>query len=385
MEVLEIARENEHPGARGQPVRPAVLRAAAAARDALGRMTTASSTSARSRRPSLPASGSGWAARSARYSRETRVGERGGGPLAELVHADGHLGVPLDRRLEGADRHLPRRVPRAARRDAARPRRAPARAALDGPERRLLRLAHAARQPRLEGDAAARRQGARRLHARHRVLRRRRRPQRDAAVVLLPDPGLHPRGHPPARHRHQRRARAAQRVLADRTARRSTPPHARASCPRTSAEHHGRHPPLPHRRARRRHLARARRLAALRPAGRRQPPRARPRGRAARSRRLAARGYFAPTRPTSSGPPCTVRAARTARCAACSSSSASRSSARARMPPGWPGTSPPRRPSSPAPASRLRARSRCPATRSASSAPTPCSTRSPTSCRCPSS
>ena len=96
------------------------------------------------------------------------------------------------------------------RRDAmlARAARAPADLQLDRPQRRLLRLAHAARLPRLEGDAAARGQGAGRLHPGHGVLRRRGRAQLHAAVVLLPDARLHPGGHPPARHRHQRRARA---------------------------------------------------------------------------------------------------------------------------------------------------------------------------------
>ncbi len=84
-----------------------------------------------------------------------------------------------------------------------------------GPHRRLLRLAAAARAPRLEGDAAARGQRARRLHPGHRVLRRRHRPERDAALVLLPHARLHPRGHPPAVDRHQRRAEPAQRLRAD--------------------------------------------------------------------------------------------------------------------------------------------------------------------------
>ncbi len=62
----------------------------------------------------------------------------------------------------------------------------------------------------------ARCEGARRLHAGHRVLRRRHRSHGDAPVVLLPDARLHPGRHPPPRDRHHRRTRAAQRVLADR-------------------------------------------------------------------------------------------------------------------------------------------------------------------------
>ena len=82
----------------------------------------------------------------------------------ELVHPADHLRVPVHRGLARADRHLPRRLPRASRRDASGPRRLPARPELDRPQRRLLRLGHPAREPGLEVDAPESREGARRLH-----------------------------------------------------------------------------------------------------------------------------------------------------------------------------------------------------------------------------
>src|SRR5690606_8997812 len=54
--------------------------------------------------------------------------------------------------------------------------------------------------------------------ARHRVLRRRGRAVADPAVVLLPDPRIHPGGRAPPVGRHQRRARPPRRVRADRPA-----------------------------------------------------------------------------------------------------------------------------------------------------------------------
>ena len=86
LEILEIARDERHPRARGQPVRPALLRRAAAAGDALGRggrrrLPRHLLEDARARLPRR------LGPRPARHPREARPGERGRGALAELVHA----------------------------------------------------------------------------------------------------------------------------------------------------------------------------------------------------------------------------------------------------------------------------------------------------------
>ena len=59
---------------------------------------------------------------------------------------------------------------------------------VERPGRRLLRVADPARGRRREGDAAAGGDGAGRVRAGHRLLRRRVRQPAAAAVVLLPDP-----------------------------------------------------------------------------------------------------------------------------------------------------------------------------------------------------
>ena len=63
---------------------------------------------------------------------------------------------------------------------------------------------------RRQGDAAPRGHRAGRLRARHRVLRRRVRLRRDAAVLLLPHAGADPGGRTPARRRHRGRDGAAR-------------------------------------------------------------------------------------------------------------------------------------------------------------------------------
>ena len=77
-----------------------------------------------------------------------------------------------------------------------------ARAHLDQPQRRVLRVAQPARTPRTQGHAASRGQGTRGVHPRHRVLRRWPGAPEHPALVLLPDAGAHPSGHPPAGDRH---------------------------------------------------------------------------------------------------------------------------------------------------------------------------------------
>ena len=101
------------------------------------------------------------------------------------------------RRLEGADRHLPRRLPRAARRHARGP------GASTCPQLSWTSRTAASTSgsrcptPRLEGDAAACRQGTGGIHAGHRLLRRRQRAQQHPPLVLLSHAGVHPRGYPP--------------------------------------------------------------------------------------------------------------------------------------------------------------------------------------------
>ena len=70
----------------------------------------------------------------------------------ELVQLSSSSRSTSRRRLEGADRHLPRRLPRAQGGDALGTGGVPARAELDQPQRRVLRLAHPAR-PHLDSKA----------------------------------------------------------------------------------------------------------------------------------------------------------------------------------------------------------------------------------------
>ena len=116
-----------HPGARGQPLRPALLRPAAARTRCARSRRTASSTSAPSRRPSPRASGSAGlspptpSARSSCWPTRRRSSRPSS--FTQIVISE----YLVDRRLEGSDRHLPRRLPRAQGRDALRARRVPAR------------------------------------------------------------------------------------------------------------------------------------------------------------------------------------------------------------------------------------------------------------------
>ncbi len=186
-EILEIARAERHPRARGQPLRPAVLRRAGAARAALARRgrrhlprllledagARASASAGRSRRTPSARSSS-----SANESAILSPSSFSQPVISEYLASadwrgqiDTFRGVYRERKdamIEALGEYLPELT-------------------LDEPERRLLRLGHHARAARLEADAAARRQGARRVHPGHGVLRRRRRAPHDAAVVLLSD------------------------------------------------------------------------------------------------------------------------------------------------------------------------------------------------------
>ena len=193
----------------------------------------------------------------------------------------------------------------------------PAGTHLDPAGRRLLRLGDAARRARREGHAAAgdRPRGSPTCpapastptapgHAAH------------AAVLLLPGAGPHPRGGPPAGRRDRAGAGAARRPSAPpRSAhRRAAPARTRragselglsdrdvsAPIARLSATGRGR-------RAGRRAVVRAGRVAALRPAGRGRAARGRGRRRAARRRRGAAARRWRPTRRTRCSSRCTAR------------------------------------------------------------------------------
>ena len=217
------ARER-HPRARGQPLRPALLRPGAAAGDALGRRGGRRSTSAPSPRRSPRASASGgpsprtpsernssWPTRPpcCRRAPSRRSSSRSTcRPPTGRARSTTFRGVYRERRdamLGALHEHLPTLT-------------------LDRAQRRLLRLADPARLPRLQGDAAARGQGARRLHARA----RRSTPTAAAAT---------PCGCRSAIRRPTSSARASagwppsstasssllERVLADRPARRRSP------------------------------------------------------------------------------------------------------------------------------------------------------------------
>ena len=265
----------------------------------------------------------GLGARPARDPREADPRRRVGDPLAELVQPARRVGVPVEHRLAGADRHLPRRVPRAEGRHDRGAGGVPAAAAVDEPERRLLRVGHDARRARLEADAAARREGARGVHAGHRVLRRRTRTARDAAVVLLPDA----RGDPRSASGASRPSSTASSTCSTRSpaparcssrrAPTSTPPRRPTSSSGETPDHERFQWPV-RRRAGRRHLPRARRLAPFRPPRRRCADRGRPSSGAARSRRLPASVPRRTSGPTSCSRRCTGRAARTGRCSTCS-------------------------------------------------------------------
>ena len=103
---------------------------------------------------------------------------------------------------------------------------------LDPARGRLLRLAEAAARARRQAHAAPGGQRARRLRARHRLLRRRQRPRVHAAVLLLPRARPDPRGRAPAGPRHRGRAGPALHLRRGRhrhASARSAAPAARAA------------------------------------------------------------------------------------------------------------------------------------------------------------
>ena len=111
-----------HPGARGQPLRPAGLRRRADARPARrrGRGRDLPRLVLQDLRPRLPGRlGAG----PARRTREAGARPGVGDAVPAVVQPDGGLGVPRPARLAGPDQAVPRDVPRAPRRDGRRARR----------------------------------------------------------------------------------------------------------------------------------------------------------------------------------------------------------------------------------------------------------------------
>ena len=236
------------------------------------------------------------------------------------------------------------------------------------PARRVLRLGHAARQPRLQVDAAARGQGARRVHARAPPSS----PTAAAATRCGCRSATRPRSPSARASAGSSTVINGELELLDDLRRRPAPLPVVATGARPTATRLAR-PRLMHRE----------RFSSSRAAS---PTNAMSRcARAAASptacSSTASRSSCAIRTPPScatfakrarmwSGPLCTARAVRTGRCAACSTSSASPTWDRARTRRAWPGTSRPPRRSSHEPECARRHRSPSRATPSASSAPT---------------